>query len=274
MNLLHHCTSLYKTFKTAQIEISVNSDLERLKEWLSVNKLFLNINKTSYMVFSVTNNATDLNLKIGNSILERSRVQKFLGVLIDQQLTFKEHINKTAAKISRGVGMMRRLKPFVPEKVLISLHYAFVHSITSYAITTYGSATQFSLSRIVKLVNSSLKIATRQRRITQETCKELKIFYFDLSLKYFTCIKMFQILKTSSHAYFKEKFDANQTRHIYNTRASSAEHLSIPRARINRCQKSFLINGVKCWNTLPVFIRNSDSMKIFKTKLRNFMFLL
>ena len=108
--------------------------------------------------------------------------------------------------------------------------------------------------------------------ITQETCKELKFFDFNLTLKYFTNIKMFQILKTSSHAYFKDKFDANQTRHIYNTRASSAEHLSLPRARINRCKKSFLISGVKFWNELPVSIRNSDNLKIFKANLRNFIF--
>ena len=169
--------------------------------------------------------------------------------------------------------MIRRLKQLVPAKVLILLHYALVHSIATYAITTYGSASQYSLSRIVKLVDSSIKIATGRRRITPDVCKEEKIFNFSLSLKYFTCVKMFQILKTSSHPYFKEKFDATQTRHGYHTRSHTLETLTLPRARITRCQKSFLISGTKFWNSLPLSIRNSSNFKSFKHDLRGYIFM-
>ena len=265
-------STLYKSFNSTSVVDVVNSDLECLRKWLSVNKLFLNINKTSYMVFDVMQFMPDLILKIGNSTIVRSREHKFLGVYLDDRLTFKPHVEKTAVKISRAIGMLRKIRFFVPKKVLILIHYALVHSVTSYAITTYSSACQSVLSRISRLVNKSLKIATSNEVINMDVCKQEKIFDFQATLKYFTCIKMFQILKTSSHIYFKEKFDRIQIAHNYETRRVNSERLTIPYARLTRCMRSFLVNGTKLWNELPAYIRNSDSLKIFKKELRNFLF--
>ena len=197
---------------------------------------------------------------------------KFLGVYIDDKLTFKPHIEKTANKISRAVGMMRKLKQFVPRKVLIQIHYALVHSVASYAITTYSSASQSTLSRISKLMNKSLKIATGRDRITLDVCKQDKLFDFQTTLKYFSCIKMFQILKTTSHKYFEDKFERLQTVHNHNTRRRASECLTVPRVRLTRCMRSFLVNGTKLWNELPVFTRNCLNLKTFKEELRKNLF--
>ena len=67
----------------------------------------------------------------------RTDLHKFLGVHIDDKITFGSHISKLCAKISRGIGMLRRLKPLVSNVVLKQLYYAFVHSHFSYAITSY-----------------------------------------------------------------------------------------------------------------------------------------
>ena len=60
----------------------INNELEAINSWLTANKLYLNIDKTKYMIFSLKEKPPDLNLIIGNSLIERTNVQKFLGIYI------------------------------------------------------------------------------------------------------------------------------------------------------------------------------------------------
>ena len=68
----------------------LNSDMENIRQWLCCNKLSLNVSKTHYMVFAQkSKHVDDLNVKIQNTKIERVSVTKFLGVMIDAQLSWK-----------------------------------------------------------------------------------------------------------------------------------------------------------------------------------------
>ena len=274
LNVIHFAddSTLYGKYSSAEVSNDANLDLASLNSWLSANKLYLNVNKTKYMILSNRKQPTNLVLKIGSSAIERTNVHKFLGVHIDEQLRFSVHTDKSASKIASGVGVIRRMEQHVPKSVLLQLHYALVHSKFTYAITTYGSAGQNSIRRISNLINRSLKIVTNKNRITLDICKHEKLFDFHLSYKYFTCIKMFQIVKLNMHSYFTRKFQSFQIQHSHDTRGSASEHLTIPRMRLVRCQRSFLFTGTKNWNQLPVTVRNSENLKEFKKLLRIYIF--
>ena len=66
--------------KNEDIAPRINSELEIINSWLISNKLYLNIDKTKYMIFSIKDKPPDLTLNIGNSHIDRTNVQKFLGV--------------------------------------------------------------------------------------------------------------------------------------------------------------------------------------------------
>ena len=73
---------------------NINMDLKNIQEWLCCNKLSLNALKTHYMVFTPNNKYTDdVDIRINNVQIERVYVTKFLGVQIDSQLNWKNHIN-------------------------------------------------------------------------------------------------------------------------------------------------------------------------------------
>ena len=144
--------------RNMDITPQINTSLSYINGWLVANKLHLNIGKTKYMIISIKDKPPDLNLIVGSSNIERANVQKFLGIYIDDKVTFSEHTNKIAAKLSQGVGLLRKMKHTVPRNVLKQLFYAFIYSRFTYGITCYGSAYQNQIQRIKNLINRALKI--------------------------------------------------------------------------------------------------------------------
>ena len=74
------------------------------------------------------------------------------------------------------------------------------------------------------------------------------------------------------HPYSRDKINSFQVEHNYVTRVQSDEQLGIPLLRFSKCQKSFLYVGIKFWNELPLSVRNSENLKVFKNNLRGPMF--
>ena len=100
---------------------SVNRELVGVDNWLKTNRLSLNVSKTSYMIISVQENAFDI--KIRESIITKVSTVKFLGVTLDENVTFDDHVNKVTSKISKSVGVMRRLHCQLPANVMVKLFF-------------------------------------------------------------------------------------------------------------------------------------------------------
>ena len=89
----------------------INEDLAKIQEWLCANKLSLNVKKTHCMIFtSKSKIVPDSDIKINNVCIERVRVTKFLGILIDSQLNWKQHIAYTCNKLSKCIGILSKAK--------------------------------------------------------------------------------------------------------------------------------------------------------------------
>ena len=89
------------------VHASVNRELVGVGNWLKTNRLSLNVNKTSYMIISNPKNALDVQIR--ETITTKVSTVKFLGVTLDENHTFKDHVNKVTSNISKSVGVMRRL---------------------------------------------------------------------------------------------------------------------------------------------------------------------
>ena len=118
------------------VHASVNRELVGVDNWLKTNRLSLNVSKTSYIIISNQKNA--LHIKIRETILTKVSTVKFLGVMLDENLTFKDHVNKVTSNISKSVGVMRRLHCQLPANVMIKLYYYLVHSHLTYALLAWG----------------------------------------------------------------------------------------------------------------------------------------
>ena len=86
-----------------ELETTVNSELAQVQEWLTLNQLTLNIKKTNFIIFKSHKKRLrrDLRLTLNGTVLQRAEDSKFLGIVIDQHLTWKNQIDYITKKILR-----------------------------------------------------------------------------------------------------------------------------------------------------------------------------
>ena len=100
----------------------MNSELNKASTWFKANKLSLNIKKTKYTIFHHKKKHVIPNdlpiLQIENVVIKRENVTKFLGVLIDENLTWKAQIAKVSSTISKSIGILYRARPMLKKSHL------------------------------------------------------------------------------------------------------------------------------------------------------------
>ena len=118
----------YKSHDKSILEQQINNELRQVSLWLKVNKLSLNVSKTHYIVFTrKSNTVTSVDIRIENQAINEVNKTKFLGVIIDKKLTWKEHISYLSSKISRGIGMIIKAKERLNKDALVTLYYSFIY---------------------------------------------------------------------------------------------------------------------------------------------------
>ena len=147
-------TNIYYESKTLKdIEKTINEELNKLFIWLNVNRLSSNIDKTNYIIFHPYNKPIKdhITIKINNKVIDQKEYIKYLGVLMDSTLSWKFHISNISRKISRSIGIMYKLRLFLPLKVLKDVYYSLIYSHIIYAIEVWGSAFKTELNKILIL---------------------------------------------------------------------------------------------------------------------------
>ncbi len=119
-----------------------------LNDWFEANKLSLNGSKSCYLLFSNSKLNMRNVLKIGDEPLKRETVTKFLGVFIDERLSWVDHINYVKRKMLSGMFAINAGKLFVPARILRMLYYTLVYPHILYGITLWSAAYEIHLSKI------------------------------------------------------------------------------------------------------------------------------
>ena len=99
----------------------ISRELNKLHVWLSVNKLSLNVDKTNYILFGNRKYIDNVCLSMNNSIITRVHATKFLGVIIDEKLTWKDHISLVRSKLAKTVGILYRVRHLLNRSALFTL---------------------------------------------------------------------------------------------------------------------------------------------------------
>ena len=121
---------------------TLNIELEGVHSWLKANRLTLNINKTKYMLFSKRKNNLpgEINLQINNNDIQSVTEFNFLGLYLNSKLNWDTHINVIGKKISRAVGIIKKLQLIFPQKILISLYNTLLLPHINYCLLSWGSS--------------------------------------------------------------------------------------------------------------------------------------
>ena len=158
----------------------IDNKLHVIYRWLSANKLSLNVSKTKCMLFhykqTQLKNDELPNIQINNTPLEFTQNFKFLGINIDNTLSWNSHINDISNKISKVNGVLSKLKSFFPTFILTSLYNSLILSRLSYGLLVwfYGNCDRLKVLQ-KKAIRNIFKAPYNSH--TTPICKSLKILY-------------------------------------------------------------------------------------------------
>jgi len=145
------------------IALKINTELQKVVNWLDSNKLSLNIVKTNYMIFSRQRNVSDLPIKIRDIYITRVFCTKFLGVVIDCKLEWKDHINYLCNKLSKSLGILYKAKSVLNSSALKSLYYSFAYPYLSYCIHAWGKSFKTYTDRLFKIQKKLVRIISHAK---------------------------------------------------------------------------------------------------------------
>ena len=153
----------YASNDFSELENKVKEDLVNVKKWLDVNKLSLNINKTEYIVLGTKNRLklarnTNLNINIDGTPLKRVTTCKHLGVIVDETLSWTDHIKYIQKKCSSGLYMLKSIRNIVGKDTLKLVYNALILSHLSYCDVIWGNCGKCLQNDLPKLQNRAARI--------------------------------------------------------------------------------------------------------------------
>ena len=254
----------------AKLSSSINKELNMLHEWLKANKLLVNTSKTNFSIFvpsknSLTSTGT---ISMGDE-LARAEEIKYLGVKIDEKLSWSSHVNKVKSEIIKFSSIFAKLRHSVPKQCLLTLYDSLVTSKIGYGLEAYGTAATKKLNELQVLQNRILKIIHFKDRkySTNHLHKELNIVKID-DLYRIKILKMMHHVHFSKYKLpqvFQNYFKTNENSHKYETR----QKLDYRIVKSNKKWRNYTVQnvGARMWNNLPPpSLKSSSKDKHFNKK--------
>ena len=132
-------TSLYKAIRTAHdLSDELIPAFVNICEWLKMNKLALNVLKTEFMIIGTSQRLNILDqipettpyiISVDGSQIRRVKFVKYLGLIVDDTLTWDKHVDYISAKISKNIGIIKRVRIFLPQHSLLTLYRTLMNHI-------------------------------------------------------------------------------------------------------------------------------------------------
>ncbi len=164
------------------INDNINDQLNEISEWLKLNKLSLNIKKTKYMIFhKPKKQVATISLNIDDTVIEKVKDFNFLGLELNKHLTWKTHTNKVSNSISKTIGILNRLKHFLPIKIKLTLYNSLTLSHINYCLLIW----EYENEKVTKLQQKAVRLITisKYNAHTEPIFKKLKFLKVEDILK-------------------------------------------------------------------------------------------
>ena len=141
----------------------MNEELPKFSQWLMANKLTLNVDKTKFMIFKPRQKRTSVKFRVilNNNVIEQVKEIVFLGLVVDEHLTWKRHVAHVANKISKSIGIIRRASPYPQKSSLRTLYFSMIYPYLQYCSLVWLSTYPANLSRLVVLQKRVVRIINK-----------------------------------------------------------------------------------------------------------------
>ena len=250
------CFSLSDSDFTNLVRI-FNEELDKVGNWLVTNRLSLNFQKTVAINFSLRNVITEPKLKINNHYFDYVDSTKYLGVILDKKLSFREHITSICDKISKNVGLIYRISLCSPKFILKCLYNSLVLPYLMYCNVIWGGAAEIHVNKLLLLQKRAVRILAGAEYLSHSDplLIQLNLLKIQGIYEYSCCLFVYKNINLYS-------LEQNQ----YNTRNTNGLH--VERTRLKVSEPSIGHNPPKLYNALPTEIKLLESINAFKRGIK------
>ena len=267
-------TTLYHSSKNKNyLRWSIEHDLQILSDWFKANKLTLNLNKSSFILFGL-DTIDSMEIRLGDTTIPQVDTTKFLGIWIDRDLKWLTHFQKINLKIQNNIMLLNRLKNILTTHALKLIYYAQINSHLQYGILNWGNMlTNSQIEKLQKLQNKCIRILSKKDKINvAKTRKELgilsireliKIENLKFGYKYENKLLPAPLINSLELDHTKMRLTKQ---HKYETRNKRLPNL--PNATNNKYKNSFLFKSIKLYSELSIAERETNHLKSFVSKIK------
>ena len=247
----------YSQPKNTEISRNFYDDLLLVTNWMKANRLTINFTKTHLINFYLGPDSLSLDgINICNEYLERKDFCDYLGVRIDKKLSFRPHVELLLNKLTRSTGIFYRIRKFLPLEARIDYYYSFIFPFLSYCVVVWGGTFDSHLNSVIVQQKKFLRLIADAPFNSHTTPLFLR----------FKILKFIDIYKFNLAVFIYKSGNQFMCTHNLNTRNRNQ---AVPFFhRLTLTQHAVTFKGPHIWNELPLSIRNSDSLPIFKKLLK------
>ena len=235
------------------LEENVNQELDKILNWTNSNRLCINSEKSNCILINNRPTFTPC-VRIGTAEITQCNSYKYLGVVLDDGLKFRDHVRNVADKISKNCGILYRIKDYLPMKTRIQFYYNHVYPYLTYNVLVWGGTYHTHLEpiivqqkRVIRIINN-LSVTGH----TNEYFKTLGI------------LKFLDLYKFQALLYMYKFKDSPQFVRAHNLNTRNSSFLVPSFNRLDLCQHSITFTGPTFWNELPQYLKELDTISKFK----------
>ena len=254
-----------------QLELCIDDVLR----WNTQNGLKCNPSKTEvihfYSRFMPSDNIS--HLRVGTAIIEPVNEVRDLGITLDSTLTLRTHINNICRSGSLSLHELSKIRKFLSQKDTERVVHAFISSKLDYCNGLFYGLPSSEIQKLQRLQNAAARLITRTKKSDHITPVLINLHW--LPIEHRVIFKLLLYTYKALHGLAPDYLANLLTfyKPVRILRSSRSINLSVPRSRTSTYgDRSFACVSPRLWNKLPDFIRYSETLDSFKTRLKTHLF--
>ncbi|KAL2086181.1 hypothetical protein ACEWY4_017240 [Coilia grayii] len=279
--LSYHCyaddTQMYLSFQPDDSTVSacISACLTDLSTWIKDHHLQLNLSKTEVLVIPVKESIChNINLKMDSVTLAPNKVAKNLGVMIDDHLSFSNHIASVTQSCRFMLYNIQKIRPYLTQHAAQLLVQAMVISRLDYCNALLAGVPACAITPLQMVQNAAARLVFTQSKRAHVTPLFIQLHWLPVAarIKHKALTLAYKTISGSAPAYLKEILRPYVP--ARELRSSNTNRLAVPPAQSKRYQaKLFSVIVPQWWNKLPEATRLASSLSTFKKHVKTLLFL-
>ena len=254
----------------------LSSELSTCKGWLVDNRLSLHVGKTEALLFGTKRRlkGVDFRFFCDGTPVERKFDVKYLGVLLDANINSSVHAGNVMKVCAGRLAFLYRNSSLLDRKCRQTLCSALIQPYIDYCCSSwYGSLSVTLKERLNVIQRKMVRFINSLDNRAHVDCRnflELSWLSIPDRVKFFRMMHLFRIRHKLAPSYLMPNFKSISDAHTHNTRGSSYNF--VLSRQLSYSSDGFAFQAIKQWNDLPVDIKSISEYRVFKSKLKQFLF--